>query len=209
MTHLVFQTSTDTTTPVEIVGVGVLGPSGRGGIPIEHAADLMVELQALDVDGSGRPNRTPMAGAPLRAAAEDWARRIPGVVVVEVADNRVDLLAAEVGGALEPTAHSAIPDPLTAAGQGYRQLYGAPEPTEPTTPVAIGGTTVREAEILSGIPPESRTLAVRADIDDLSSDALEHAVRQADIKGRSTMSADEKREALAEHLGITDTGGVA
>jgi hypothetical protein len=206
MSHLVFQTNEGYPDRVEIAGVGVLGARGKGAVPVAHAADLMVELQGVEIDTAGRQVRVPLTGAALRKAAEIWASRIAGVEVVEASDERLAQLPLELGSA--PEHSEAIPHPLEAATLSFQSLYGPHQPTVDER-VAVGATTVAEAEQLSGIPPEQRTLAVWDDIKGLTNEQLEEHLRSANVEGRSKLkSAEEKREALAKHLNI-ETGGAA
>lgn len=55
--------------------------------------------------------------------------------------------------------------------------------------------TEAEAKVLA-LAPSDRPGNSGDDIDDLTGDDLENAVRDADIAGRSSMTADEKRAAL-------------
>jgi hypothetical protein len=62
---LIFKTKTDAGYDTEIGGVGTLGAFGKGGIPVERAAETMVELQ----DKKGKP----LTGDALEKAAEAFA----------------------------------------------------------------------------------------------------------------------------------------
>lgn len=62
---LVFHTPREHPYDVEIAGVGTVGGQNRGGIPVEHAAAVLHELQ--DDDGK------PLTGAKLEKAANAFA----------------------------------------------------------------------------------------------------------------------------------------
>lgn len=67
MSPLIFTTAPDWGYDVEIGGVGTLGAFGKGGIPVDHAARSMRELQ--DDDGA------PLTPKKLERAAREFAER--------------------------------------------------------------------------------------------------------------------------------------
>ena len=60
-----FRTPKDAAYDVDIVNVGYCSPHGEKGVSVEHAAQLMHELQ--DDDGK------PLTGKKLETAAKEWA----------------------------------------------------------------------------------------------------------------------------------------
>ena len=124
----VFKTKKGHTSPVEIVGVGVLGPNGEGGAVLENAAASMSELQEKDEFGrlkfgeDGLP--IPLTGAKLQAAGKEFAES-RGLELVSYSDEKVQGLAAERGELPDFPAES-----LAEAGQSiYAQMHGT-EPIE-------------------------------------------------------------------------------
>jgi hypothetical protein len=65
MSPTIFVTNDDAPYSVELAGVGVIGGSGKGGIPVERAAQRIPELQ----DDNGDP----LSGSQLTAAAKRFA----------------------------------------------------------------------------------------------------------------------------------------
>ena len=86
---LVFRTRPDDPLPSELVGVGILPPSGAGGLDIARAATVMAELQG--------PGGMPLKGKELTSAARAWADRV-GFDVIEVDDADLPALRVEGGG---------------------------------------------------------------------------------------------------------------
>src|SRR6059058_1875180 len=109
---LVFKTSKDSVYDVTIAGVGVLGASGKGGVPIAQAAETLAELQNEDGE--------PLTGSALTAAAKRLAET-HGWETVQVHEDKLASLAQEAGAA---------PDrpPLEDVGrEEYEATYGGLE----------------------------------------------------------------------------------
>jgi hypothetical protein len=127
---MVFKSQSDSSQAVELVGVGVLYPGGRGGVPVERAAEVMTELQEKNADGSlsldedGNP--IPLTGSKLTAAAKAFAEA-RDLDVVNLNDDKIAGLPAEIGTPPDrpPAAESAMAD--------YRHQFGTDEPWDPGT----------------------------------------------------------------------------
>ena len=80
----VFRTPKNSTSGVDIVGVGYAGPRGEGEVVVEEAALRMHELQ----DEEGKP----LSGSKLTAAAKEWAAA-RGLEVANVKNEEVEEIA--------------------------------------------------------------------------------------------------------------------
>ncbi len=89
---VVFRTAKDDPDRREIVGVGVIGANGKGGIPVSHAAESMIELQQLGEDGVYEP----LSGSALNAAAKRYAERM-GLVLENLKEDEIAKLPQELG----------------------------------------------------------------------------------------------------------------
>lgn len=123
----VFKTPKDSADQVEVVGIGVAGSYGRGGIPVEEAAEKAAELQG----GGG----VPLTGKALEEASEAFAEA-RGLEVVNVKPKDMEGLAQEWGNP---------PDPIPAAEaaiEEHERVFGDPEPgVDQTSEPAAGGET--------------------------------------------------------------------
>lgn len=104
----VFQTPQESSAAVEIVGVGLVPPFGKGGVVVEAAAALCPELQTL---GSA-----PLTGKDLAEAAEAFAAA-RGLVVANVKDASAEALAKDAGR-IPP-----LPDVDTVSIEEYDSNY--------------------------------------------------------------------------------------
>lgn len=111
----VFKTNEDSPDQVEVVGVGVAGSYGRGGIPVERAAEICSELQ-----DSGS---SPLSGKALTEASEAFAEA-RGLEIVDVKPKDMDGLAQEWGVAPEP-----IPAGQ-AAEEEHERIFGGGDEDE-------------------------------------------------------------------------------
>lgn len=104
---------------IEIAGLPVLPGDGKGGVPLERAAEVLSQLQ----DDNGEP----LTGAALKAAAEDL---IEGheLRIQQLSEAKVEKLP-QLAGAFKdrPPAHE-------VAEQNYNELYGPLEAEPPGTP---------------------------------------------------------------------------
>lgn len=115
-----------------IHGVGVLPADGRGGISLTRAAKTMHELQ----DGDGKP----LTGAPLKAAAEKYAKA-QNLDVGNVAEPSLDDPPDRTGDARERMERAAargrvIADPTDTAPAdptAASPAATAPPTTDPTS----------------------------------------------------------------------------
>ncbi len=101
-----FRTKTNATDRVEIAGVGLLEPEGKGFIRLDHAAQTMPELQERDENGDVKldddGNPTALEGKELKDAAREFADT-HDLRVVKVDDNLGPAdSAVEVGAAAAP-----------------------------------------------------------------------------------------------------------
>lgn len=123
----VFKTPTDSADQVEVVGVGVAGSYGRGGVPIEEAAEKMHELQSA--------GGVPLTGKALEEAAEAFAEE-RGLEVVNVKPKDIEGLAQEWGNPPDP-----IPAGEAAIAE-HERVFGDPEPgVDETSEPDAGGKT--------------------------------------------------------------------
>jgi hypothetical protein len=120
---LVLKTKKGSPDSVEILGVGVLGPDAKGGVPIEVAAERMTEFQeknaygAVVVDEEGEPR--PLKGAALQKAAREFAE-LRGLEVVNVAEEKIAELPTELGS--PPDRPDAREVSLAAGERDRRQI---------------------------------------------------------------------------------------
>lgn len=91
MSPLVFRTDPDSYGDVEIAGVGRLAGAGRGGIPVQRAAESRRMAELLGDDGE------PLTGSKLTSAAKAFADA-RGLVVENVKDLDEEALVVEAGG---------------------------------------------------------------------------------------------------------------
>lgn len=124
MTTLVFKTTDDAAHPVEILGVGSLGPNGKGGVSVEQAALWMSELQEKDEVGrvvlDEHNMAKPLTGKKLADAAKELADA-RGWKTASIADEKVATLPLEWGGAPDrPPAHEVA----AASGEALRRELG-------------------------------------------------------------------------------------
>jgi hypothetical protein len=110
----VFKTAEDSPDQIEVVGVGVAGSHGRGGLPIEEAAEKVRELQG--------PGGVPLKGKALDEAAETFAEA-RGLEVVNVKAKDIEGLAQEWGNPPDP-----IPAGEAAIAE-HERVFGDPDAT--------------------------------------------------------------------------------
>ena len=139
MAKLVFKTPEDHPETVELLGIGVLGPYGEGGVPVEVAAERgMVELVHRGDDGNpvldDDDNTKPLKGKQLEAAAKEYADGKP-IVVASVADSKatVEALAKERGVAADR------PPALEVAEEEARRSLGVEPANDDPDEVVEGG----------------------------------------------------------------------
>lgn len=89
---------------VELVGVGYLGPDGKGGLAVEEAAARgMSALLKKNADGSlvtdDEGRSVPLEGRKLLDAAKAWAELHGGVEVVNAKEEDVERFPLELGAA--------------------------------------------------------------------------------------------------------------
>lgn len=148
-----------------VVGVGVVGEHGKGGIPIERAAERMPELQEKNPDGSLVTPRKPLRGEKLLAAARAWAKT-RDLILVDLSEDEIEVLDQELGrpappppardvalgiakrargkvgfGLAEPEKEGEVPEPSVAGGSDE-----ADEAEKPTRRSSRSGATKPEAD---------------------------------------------------------------
>lgn len=102
MSPLVFQTKKDGGESFELAGAGVAGANGKGGIPVERAAQVVSQLQekkadgSLKLDKSGQP--VPLKGNALNGAAKALAKDA-GVEVNDVSEKAIAKFPEDLGAA--------------------------------------------------------------------------------------------------------------
>lgn len=97
----VFKTKKDSATGAEIVGAGIMGPQGKGGVPVDRAvAAGLVEFHekddwgAVKLDNDGQP--IPLSGKALNEAAKDFAEK-HDFEVVNLSAQAIAELPQEIG----------------------------------------------------------------------------------------------------------------
>ena len=127
MSTLVFKSPEGAPHDTEISGVGVLQAGGSNSIPVETAAQFLVELQHRDEDGalidpdiSGRGQ--PLGGKKLEEAAKEFAAA-RGLEVVSLADKKLDKEGAENAAPLDD-----LPSPVEVGRAAYVQTFGDQAP---------------------------------------------------------------------------------
>lgn len=155
---LVFKTHEESPEAVDIAGVGVLGANGKGGVPIERAAQVMSELQEQEEDGTLRTRENPdtgldepipLTGPKLREAARRVAEE-RGWDVVNLKEDEIASLPQEMGA---PEDRPPLAD---VAAADYARYYGGVEPVndEPDSPEQVeGGPTEGVPDTDQDIPP--------------------------------------------------------
>lgn len=150
----VFRTTEDHPDIVELVGIGVVGAHGRGGIPIARAAELgMSALQlkddsgayVLDDDGALQP----LHGAALSAAAKHFVDQHPYLVLDNVKDDKIDGLAAELGGPVDE-----VPAASDKAVAEYEAAFGGLEPVNAVPEAMATATVATEGVGTPSVPGE-------------------------------------------------------
>jgi hypothetical protein len=136
---LVFRTADDSPTGLEIVGVGVLGPRGEGGVPVEQAAAAMNEFWQTDESGAvvrddaGNPQT--LSGQALTTAARKWAEQ-NGLQVTNVGKEELEKLS--------PTADE---ESLAEFSQReYQKIYGWVQEQQTAAGQEQSGEATRNAE---------------------------------------------------------------
>jgi hypothetical protein len=109
----VFRTPADARSSFELVGVGLLGPAGKGLIVIDDAAAKMSELQ----DEQGKP----LTGKRLEDAAQAFADA-RGLRVVNASDKAIANVHEEWGNP------APRPPAAEVARQEYQRTYAGLEP---------------------------------------------------------------------------------
>jgi hypothetical protein len=145
---LVFRTDPDNPYAVEIAGVGTLGGSGRGGIPVEHAAKFMTELQ----DDKGKPLTPKKLEAAARKFADDHGLKVTSVKNFDPDDpfdETLERLRVEAGAfprGYSPAEISAMHDDAVRA-----QLEAHEVAESPLLPEQV---PTQETSVLPETPPQ-------------------------------------------------------
>jgi hypothetical protein len=126
LSPLIFKTADDHGYDVEIANVGVLGAFGKGGIPVERAAETLHHLQ----DEEGKP----LSGKKLEDAARDFAeaRGLKTRTIKNLDEDAEERLRVEAGAF--PRGKSAREISEEYGAQARAQLEAHREGDAPLTP---------------------------------------------------------------------------